>query len=304
MSKAGIPNIDCDPQAFMLYKIQEDIGGEGGRGGEESFLEYKKSNPANYQELPIRLTDSHRGHTQWLFFISELYFNPSSFFFFHFQSVQDPNVFANLFLMGFLASRKPCQIIIIQLLSGTPVVASTCWVFPHPAPLTLAGEIFFSLGKHQIRNLAVWPHPARSSKGVAALPGWWSFYIITSSLASPIYTLADKKAFVKLFLSNKLKSVSYRKTINPLFFLTQMEERLFLNKTFSHFYLRTSRWLLTTHGSALSKAIAFQKCWTTCVLLNLRALPFSSKDAAWPAVSSYFDIFCRKAYTIADWLST
>lgn len=118
-----------------------------GRGERKVFLNIrKKSATANYPELPIRLTDSHRGHTQWLFFISELYFNPSSFLFFHFQSVQDPNVFANLFLMGLLASRKPCQIIIIQLLSGTPVVASTCRAFPpHPfSPYISRGDIFLT----------------------------------------------------------------------------------------------------------------------------------------------------------------
>lgn len=197
MPKAGCPSIECDLQEFMLYK--ETWGGKGER---KVFLNIrKKSNSANYPELPIRFTDSHRGHTQWLFFISEIYFNPSSFLFFHFQSVQDPNVFANLFLMGLLASRKPCQIIIIQLLSGTPVVASTCHAFPPiPSLLTLAGEIFFLLGKHQIKNLTVWPYPAYSSKSVAALTAWWSFYIITLSLAIHIYTLANKKAFVKFFL--------------------------------------------------------------------------------------------------------
>lgn len=101
-----------------------------------------------------------------------------------------------LFLMGLLASRKPCQIIIIQLLSGTPVVASTS---PSaPLLLTLAGEVFFLLGKLQIKNLAVWPCPACSSKSLAALPDWWSFYTIALSLAIHIYTLANKKGICKI----------------------------------------------------------------------------------------------------------
>lgn len=42
MPKAGSTHVDCDLQAFMLYKIQENGGGGGGRRREESLLEYKK----------------------------------------------------------------------------------------------------------------------------------------------------------------------------------------------------------------------------------------------------------------------
>lgn len=194
--------MDCNLQEFMVYKKIL----EGGRGERKAFLNIrKKSNTANYSELPIRLTGSHRGHSQWLFFTSELHFNPSSFLLFHSQPVQDPNgFFATLFLMGLLASRKPCQIIIIQLLSGTPVVTSTS---PSaPLLLTLAGEVFFLLGKLQIKNLAVWPCPACSSKSLAALPAWWSFFTIALSLAIHIYTLANKKGICKIIFfswSNK-----------------------------------------------------------------------------------------------------
>lgn len=79
------------------------------------------------------------------------------------------------------------------------------------------------------------------------------------SLAIHVYTLANKKAFVKLFWSNKLKSASHRKNINLLLFPTQTEERLFSTEACSHSYLRTSRRLLTTRGSALLMAIALQK---------------------------------------------
>lgn len=41
MPKAGSPGVDCDLQACMLYKMQENRGG-GRRLREESLLEYKK----------------------------------------------------------------------------------------------------------------------------------------------------------------------------------------------------------------------------------------------------------------------
>lgn len=143
MPKAGCPSTDCDLQEFMLYK---KIWGRG-RGERKVFLNIrKKSNTANYPELPIRLTDSHRGHTQWLFCISELYFNPSSFLFFHFQSVKDPNVFCQLIFNGIVS--------IQEALSNnhyTTAFRDPCGCFhlpcipPHPlSPYISRGDLFLT----------------------------------------------------------------------------------------------------------------------------------------------------------------
>lgn len=96
--------MDCNLQEFMVYKKIL----EGGRGERKAFLNIrKKSNTANYSELPIRLTGSHRGHSQWLFFTSELHFNPSSFLLFHSQPVQDPNgFFANFIFNGIVSIQE------------------------------------------------------------------------------------------------------------------------------------------------------------------------------------------------------
>lgn len=220
------------PSIYCIYKIKEKLWGGKEEGGklfriyERSQIQLiTKSFPLGWQTPTVDILS---GCSLFLSFT----LIPPHFSCFISSQFRILMFFANLFLMGLLASRKPCQIIIIQLLFRDPCGCFHLLCIPPSFSPPLAGEVFFSLRKCQIKNPDLWPSPVCSSKGVPALSGWWSFYVITSSLAIHIYTLANKKAFVKLFLSNKLKTVRFRRIINLLLFLSQVEERCFFKRGF------------------------------------------------------------------------